>query len=108
MMTITPCTTNFIAFMFNQTINYKNSLTICQMGQLEGHQTEKPNHTCPCYIHVSYSMLKLVNVAKHNPTSTGKTYNLLFFKKIWFYFHLDSLLFLFMLYNNFLPISFLL
>jgi hypothetical protein len=51
------------------------------MGQLEGHQTEKPNHTCPCYIHVSYSMLKLVNVAKHNPTSTGKIYNLFLKKK---------------------------
>jgi hypothetical protein len=32
MITKTPCTTNYIASMFNQTMHNKNSLTKCQMG----------------------------------------------------------------------------
>jgi hypothetical protein len=76
--------------------------------QLEGHQTKKPNHTCPCYIHVSYLALELVHLAKHNPTSIRMTYNLSLSFNFWFCFHLDSLLFLFLLYNTFLPIFLLL
>ncbi len=47
--------------------------------QLEGHQTENPNHMHPCYISSSYPMLKLVHLAKHDPTFAKNTITFFFF-----------------------------
>lgn len=76
--------------------------------QLEDHQTGKPNCTCICYVFASYPTLELVHLVKHNPTSLGKTYYLSISFSFWFCPHFGFFLFLFLLYNNFLPISFLL
>jgi hypothetical protein len=76
--------------------------------QLKGRQTIKPNYTCPCYISTSYLPLELVHLAKHNPTSIKNIHYLLLSFIFWFCLHFNSLFFLFLLYNNFLPISLLL
>jgi hypothetical protein len=48
--------------------------------QLECCQTEKPDHTCPCYNSANPPMLEFVHLAKHDPTSIEKIdYHYFFF-----------------------------
>jgi hypothetical protein len=40
--------------------------------QFKGHQTRKPYQFHPCYIPTSYPTLKLIHLAKHQPTPSEK------------------------------------